>query len=142
MKLGLDIHGVIDKDPGIFNKITHQLLDKNETNQVHIITGARYTKELIDGLASNGVVWTHFFSITDHHRNIGTYMQYKNDDSNQPVIDDYLWDKTKAMYCRNERIDLHIDDSAVYGEYFKGIHTEYIHYGNNLSGIFSMVANN
>lgn len=33
-------------------------------------------------------------------------------------MDDYLWNKAKADYCRRENITLHIDDSNIYGRYF------------------------
>jgi hypothetical protein len=37
-----------------------------------------------------------------------------------------LWDKTKADYCKQVGITLHIDDSPVYGKYFKGTGTLYL----------------
>ena len=40
-------------------------------------------------------------------------------------IDDYLWNKAKGDYCRNENVGLHIDDSAIYGKYFT---TPYAHF--------------
>ena len=33
-------------------------------------------------------------------------------------VDDTLWDKAKAWYCAQNDIDIHIDDSVVYGKYF------------------------
>jgi len=140
MKLGLDIHGVITKDPRIFSNITYRLMKADKTNQVHILTGARCTAGLMADLSKMNITWTHFFSITDYHRSIGTDIEYKDNDRNSPIIDDYLWDKTKAMYCHNEKIDIHIDDSTVYGEYFKPISTKYVYYGDNLSDLFSIIA--
>ena len=29
-----------------------------------------------------------------------------------------VWNKAKARYCKKHKIDLHIDDSAKYGEHF------------------------
>jgi len=34
-------------------------------------------------------------------------------------MDDDIWNKTKAKYCEVMKLDLHIDDSDVYGKYFK-----------------------
>ena len=54
-------------------------------------------------------------------------MTYK--DSENPTMDDDIWNQTKAKYCEKHNIDLHIDDSPIYGQYFKS--TIYIQIKNN-----------
>jgi hypothetical protein len=113
-KVGLDFHGVLDKHTEFFSDLT-KLLVANLW-QVHIITGAKLTTDFIARLDSLGIDYTHLFSIVDYHESIGTQVNY---DSSGPWIDTELWNKTKAEYCEKNGIDMHIDDSDVYGKYFK-----------------------
>jgi len=41
------------------------------------------------------------------------------------VIHDDIWNATKGQYCFEQKIGLHVDDSEVYGHYFK---TPYLTY--------------
>lgn len=113
-KVGLDVHGVITKYPEVFAQLTHQLLSRN--HEVHIVTGARVNRELVEKLIRHNIVWTTIFSIVDYHELIGTRVRY---DENGPWIKGNLWDKTKAQYAKKVRLDWHIDDSEVYGKFFK-----------------------
>jgi hypothetical protein len=114
MKLGLDYHGVITANPALFSTIT-KIMEEWEY-EVHIITGSRITEWLKERLAEYGIYYTHLFSISDYHHDIGTPMSGYED--HQPKIDDEIWDRTKAEYCARQKISLHIDDSEVYGTYF------------------------
>ena len=117
MRIGLDVHGVLDHPVHgpIFTIFSHDwIMAKHE---VHIITGKEWEKT-VDKLKDIGVAYTHHFSIADYHKEIGTPMTYK--DPENPFLDSYLWDRTKADYCRQMQIDIHFDDSPVYGQYFKG----------------------
>jgi len=115
MKLGLDFHGVIDKGPELFS-VMSDLLVKND-HEVHIITGETITNEFKLKIQNFNIIYTHLFSIIDYHKSIGTLIRYED---NGPWIDEDLWNKTKAEYCERMKIDLHIDDSKVYGKYFTG----------------------
>lgn len=115
MKLGLDIHGVIDTNPKFFSELSNIAIDLG--HEVHIITGTMITSEKIKKLKNYGMHWSCLFSISDYHKSIGTDMTFT--DPNNPWIDYALWDKTKADYCENNKIDFHIDDSVRYGELFK-----------------------
>ena len=66
------------------------------------------------------------FSISDYHKEIGTHMWYDN--NSEPWVDDLDWDKTKGEYCERNNIDLHIDDTKRYGDYFK---TKFMHLSLN-----------
>jgi len=123
MKIGLDYHGVIDVEPEFFSYITGQLITKG--NEIHIITGHEETEEFKDNLKKLGIQWTHFFSITSHHKlpEIDTEVVYRN---GTPWMNNEIWNNSKAEYCKTEMIDFLIDDSPVYAKYFYGLYTTYI----------------
>lgn len=114
IKIGLDLHGVIDAKPELFKILTKLLVDNG--HEVHIITGSKMEKEL-PLLTELGISYTHLFSITDYHTEIGTHIEWTN--SENPNLDPYLWDKTKGEYCAKHNIDLHMDDSEIYNYFFK-----------------------
>jgi hypothetical protein len=113
MNLGLDFHGVITKEPEFFSKLSDYLV--NSGNEVHIITGTEITKRFLDKLKNFDIKYTHLFSIVDYHKSIGTTINYEN---NGPWIDDEAWNKAKANYCKTANINIHVDDSKIYGRYF------------------------
>ena len=114
MKLGIDIHGTIDACPEFFSKFTKQCHDIGV--EIHITTGVKITQEVIDQLKEWEVEYDCLFSITDYHESIGTKIDY---DERGPWIDEETWNRTKGDYCEREGIDVHIDDSPLYGKYFK-----------------------
>lgn len=126
MRLGLDLHGVITADPTLFGKLTRHLILHNHT--VHILTGIEDSDKVRLEIARYGIMYTDLFSITTYHKSIGTPMTFTNGDPVYPIIDDELWDITKAHHCCTNKIDIHIDDSKVYGKYFHAIDTQYMLY--------------
>lgn len=118
--IGLDIHGVITRYPRFFADISSVLVHRG--HQVHIITGAKQTPERCERLRDLGIVWTQFFSIVDHYESVGTIVRY--DEQGQPWIEEELWNRAKADYCERVGIYCHVDDSDIYGEYFKA--TKYL----------------
>lgn len=114
MKLGLDLHGVIDSRPDFFAELTQLML--KEKHEVYIITGSMITTDLITELQGYGLVWNHIFSISDHHIKIGSEVTF--DSKGNPWLESSLWDKTKSIYTKDEKVDFHIDDSDIYGKYF------------------------
>ena len=115
MKIGLDIHGVINAKPELFSVLSKLIV--NSCGEVHIITGELDSPKVRDELKNFGITYTHFFSISSYHLAIGTEVWYK--DKNHPCMDEVIWNSTKAIYCEKNKIDLHIDDSLIYGKYFK-----------------------
>ena len=113
-KIGLDIHGVVDAHQDFFKMLSQVFVDAG--HEVHIITGISETPEVIKELEEYGIKWTHFFSITDHHVEVGTPIKY--DGMNRPHMDPLLWDKTKGQYCEKHGITLHFDDSQNYQNHF------------------------
>lgn len=120
LKLGLDIHGVIDRQPELFSYITHNL--KKNNHEIHILTGSHITDDIINELNSYNVVWDKLFSISDYHKESGTKMWY--DENGNPWIDNKDWDVTKGIYCKENNIDLCLDDTERYGKYFE---TKFLH---------------
>ena len=119
MKLGLDIHGVIDSNPKSFAFMSQSVISNN--GEVHIITGGSWTSELEEQLKGYGIKWTSHFSVYDYLLesgidSIGT-IQFP-DGTIQKKFDYHLWDTIKAGYCKSNNIDLHIDDTEVYSNYF------------------------
>jgi nicotinate-nucleotide adenylyltransferase len=124
LKIGLDVHGVADTNAAFFSALTRLFVENG--HEVHILTGSEYTPELEQHLRKDlGLCWTHLFSITSHHRELGTEITYIN---GNPYLDETLWNRTKSLYCRENAIDLHLDDSSVYGRYFE---TPYARYSAN-----------
>lgn len=115
-KFGFDLHGVIDSIPETFSAMTKSLVKSG--HEVHILTGSRITEDLKILLKSYDVEWTHLMSIVDYNISKGVPIRY--DEKGDPWIDDKeIWDKTKAEYCQLHQIDLHIDDTTIYNDYFK-----------------------
>lgn len=119
MKLGLDIHGVIDSNPKSFAFMSQSVISNG--GEVHIITGGSWTTELENQLKGYDIKWTSHFSVYDYLLDsgidsIGT-IQFP-DGTIQKKFDYHLWDTIKAGYCKSNSIDLHIDDTEVYSKYF------------------------
>ena len=115
MKIGFDVHGVCDKAPEFFSLISKLLVESG--NEVHILTGRRVSDGAIEEIEELGIAYTHFFSISDYHKEVGTKIW--EDENGNPWLEGELWDRTKADYCEKNKIDFHIDDTERYGEYFK-----------------------
>lgn len=118
LRIGLDIHGVIDAKPKFFSKFSIRLRSRGHT--VYIITGAKITPKLIEKLREIDMEWDHLLSITDFHVNKKD-VRVRFDEKGNPWMDQNVWDETKAQMCKKHRIDLLIDDSNVYGKYITKI---------------------
>lgn len=114
-KVGLDLHGVISDMPEFFSFFTDALIKAGA--EIHIITGG-VTEDDKKLLNDYNIKYTHFFSIIDYHREMGTPTSGKHPKYGFDMISDEEWDKTKAEYCRVNEIDLHIDDTLIYNNYF------------------------
>jgi len=112
MKIGLDVHGVIDKYPTFVAQYTLNKI--NSGNEIHIITGQE--REFVEPLVKSlGVPFTHFFSVVDYHKSIDTKMW--QDDKKTWWMEPEAWLRTKGDYCKREGIEIHFDDSMEYGEF-------------------------
>ena len=119
-RLGLDYHGVCDKYPELFGPLSQTLLAKGD--QVYIITGHKNTPEFRSDLEKLGIKYTEIVSVIDYHEKIGSHVWY---DERGPWMDADLWNVSKSTLCEKYDIDIMIDDSELYGQYFVG-KTKYI----------------
>ena len=124
-----DLHGVCDKDPGLFIKIMRQLKINNHI--VGILTGEEITPTLTSQIKKLGLQYDLLLSIVSYHKSIGTKIEYINNDPRQPKIKDDIWDQTKAQICSIVGVNVHVDDSYIYGKYFRSIDTEYLHFSES-----------
>lgn len=116
MKIGIDIHGVLDTNP-FFKQMALSM--RHDGDEVHIITGTSIElalKDLEKLDMHKGFHYTHLYSITDDLINRGIPVEWK--DGNNPFFPYEEWDKAKAEYCAKNGIDIHFDDTKRYGEYF------------------------
>jgi hypothetical protein len=116
MKVGFDIHGVLDNPyvGPVFAYLTRCLVQ--DGHEVHILTGTEESDALFDKLRKLDVKWTHFFSVTDHHKGLGT--EISRDSQGRPWMNAEDWNPAKAAYCLHNRIDVHFDDSTQYDRHF------------------------
>lgn len=112
MKIGIDIHGVINIYPEIFQNLTHTWLAKG--HEIHIITGKEWKLAELELLPRN-ISFTHHFSIVDFHRETGTKMNQK---STGWWMDDETWNASKGLYCKSQGISIHFDNELQYAPYF------------------------
>jgi hypothetical protein len=118
-KLGLDIHGVVDAMPEFFSFLTDSFIKNG--GEVHIITGGRWDIEFENMLNKFGVKWTHKFSVYDYLLESGVKVTGEiqfPDGTIQKKFEDGVWDGVKAKYCSDNNINLHIDDTLIYNDFF------------------------
>ena len=121
MKLGFDIHGVIDTF-GVFQKMI-DILVEHEDVEIHVLSGLeeKYLEDQIGHLIDLDKI-THFFSVTDHLVATGATVEWKD---GLPWADDESWNRAKTEYCDEVGIDVLFDDSPVYAKYFDKSKTVY-----------------
>ena len=122
MKLGFDIHGVIDTF-GVFQNMVNKLLEVEDV-EVHVISGLSQAEAegQIEHLIDLNRI-TSYFSIAD-------YLESREDVEvtwidGMPWADETAWNKAKADYCDEIGIDIMFDDSQSYVETFHNINTIY-----------------
>jgi len=118
-KLGLDIHGVVDAMPEFFSFLTDSFIKNG--GEVHIITGGRWDIEFEKQLNDFGIKWTHKFSVYDYLKESDAEVIGKvqfPDGTIQKKFKNEDWDMIKGQYCRDNGIDLHIDDTLIYNNFF------------------------
>lgn len=121
MKIGLDIHGVIDTFP-FFSSLS--MLLWNNKCEIHIITGLKRTPDVDEMLAEHGICFTHYFSIVEALEPLGLITW---DEKGLPWSSDSdAWDRAKAKYCHDVGIDLMFDDSDKYRDHFNQMNVQTI----------------
>jgi len=121
LKVGIDIHGVIDTFPERFKQLSVALVASGA--QVHIVTGSKRDARIEALLSRSGIAFTHYFSIVESLEKKGD-IRWEGD---QPYAVDEKWNVAKREYCEQQSIDFMIDDSSVYRDTFSGISTNFLH---------------
>ena len=111
-KIGLDFHGVISAQPKNFAIFCHEIRQKGI--EVYIISGGPKddVKRYLD---NHNIEYDHIWAIIDYYTNLGLSTFYEDGTFQVPTD---IWDKAKAAYCAEQKIEFHIDDSNIYGKYF------------------------
>lgn len=122
LKIGLDIHGVIDTFPEKFKQLSYALA--KDGAEVHIITGIKRDSDVEQLLKSAGIRFTHYFSIVEQLESTGVPIEWKD---GLPFADEDKWNNAKRDYCDSVGIDFMFDDSPVYLKTFNDIDTTYLH---------------
>jgi len=126
VRVGLDIHGVIDTDPVFFSDLSQVIMGRG--GEIYVITGREDCHELRQELSDCGMLYDGILSITSYQKALGTPVTYLDDRKSQPIMAPEVWNPTKAALCASARIDVMIDDSALYETFFRDIKTQYIVY--------------
>lgn len=114
MKVGFDLHGVLDYNAEFFKLFTETL--RLEGHEVHIVSGAR-ASDILKFCLKTKIRYDSIYSITNDLLDKGC--KFKTDKNGNPCFNKKLWDKAKAEYCLKNEIDIMIDDTLEYGKYFK-----------------------
>lgn len=116
--IGFDVHGVIDHHKDMFKNIIDEFIEANYV--IHILTGSKVNDRLLNSISH--IKYHHIFSILDFNERIGTDMW---EDDRGFWIDDYKWNMSKSYYAHSNNLLFHLDDTKIYGDYFK---TPFGHY--------------
>ena len=122
MRLGFDIHGVIDTF-GVFQTMINKLIEDDDV-EIHVVSGLSKSEadEQIGHLIDLSKI-AKYFSIAD-------YLESRNDVEvtwidGMPWADETIWNRAKADYCEENKIDILFDDSQSYVPTFDNIDTIY-----------------
>ena len=116
MRVGLDIHGVLDIYPQLFSHLTKRW--KAAGHEIHILTGQEFSK-VKKQLIKDKIHFTHHYSIVDYHKKHGMTQMWNDDPrGNGWWMDDRDWEPSKGNYARKVNLDIHFDDCVQYAKFF------------------------
>ena len=119
MKISFDLHGVIDDLPEVFQFITSAIIQAG--GEVHILTGSMTDialKELNKLGYIKGTHFTHVQGIPDLLLEFGATVTGYHPEIGNPEFQKSSWEIAKAIYCSDNKINLHFDDTIAYEKYF------------------------
>lgn len=120
MKLSIDLHGVLDDLPYVIKALTSAIIKDN--GEVHILTGST-TKRAVEELKELDLIenihYTHVQGLPDYLESKGKIPVGFNEQFQNNEYLDLDWNTAKAQYCSENNIDLHLDDTIEYGNYFR-----------------------
>lgn len=134
MKIGFDLHGVIDKYPEMIHSIMAFLI--RTRNSFCVVSGPSYQhikNELMKiGFVFPVVGYVDIYSVVDFLRESG--VKTWQDENGDTWADEENWWDAKAKICQKENIDYMIDDSEKYRSAFELTKCKFIHINELLKG--------
>lgn len=124
-KIGVDFHGVINTKPDFFREFCRAALKIGL--EVYIISGGP-RETILAYLNQYQIPYTKLWCIFDYYEQ-RHQVEFYDDGSFR--IDDELWNKAKAEYCKEHNICIHIDDSVIYGREFATPYCRYDEQSNS-----------
>jgi len=130
IKIGVDLHGVIDDNVDLFKIISAMLLFGDLGNvEIYVISGPpknEVLEELNKLRIYQGVHYTNIYTIVDFlkEQDVKMWLDYKN----TWWASDKDWWRAKAKICEQLGIDLMIDDTKNYKKYFKETNIKFVLY--------------
>jgi len=117
-KIGMDLHGVLDKDSAFLCPLLRKVVE--EGHEVHLMTGSVFSEEFKESILAKydlreGDTYTHTFSITQHLMDTGIPVSW--DARGYPFAEALNWDMAKGEYALLQGIDVLFDDSPTYCRY-------------------------
>lgn len=119
LKIGVDYHGVIDRNIDYFSLFCKKA--KQRDHLIFIITGGPKLS-VEQNLKKNKILYDMCFAISDYYQARGIIAQ---DKKGNLIIPENFWNMAKAEFCRRSKINIHIDDSIKYLNWFS---TPYCYY--------------
>lgn len=114
MKIGIDIHNCISRYPILFKNLTDRWVAMG--HRIHIVTGQEWATAESE-VKNAGIAYDEYFSIVDNHQRLGTEMWEKSEHTGY-WMEDEIWNQSKGNYAKAWKLDIHFDDSKIYGQYF------------------------
>lgn len=124
-KIGVDFHGVINTKPDFFREFCREALKIGL--EVYIISGGP-RETILAYLNQYQIPYTKLWCIFDYYEQ-RHQVEFYDDGSFR--INDELWNKAKAEYCKEHNICIHIDDSVIYGREFATPYCRYDEQSNS-----------
>jgi len=142
LKIGIDVHGVLDTYPEVIIPMMRMFRIMGHKNI--IISGPTLSmieKDLkkIPGMENHNkypFLVEGICSVVDFLKANG-YKTWKDDDGNVWAAEEDWW-TSKAKICKDEEIDILIDDSRRYESAFKLINTRFVHIDEILNGLWGV----
>ncbi len=122
LKVGLDIHGVIDTYPEKFKLLSQAFF--RDGAEVHIVTGVKRDSAIDRLLEGTGIQFTHYFSIVEHLEQQKETVEWID---GLPYADETQWNIAKRDYCARESLDFMFDDSVIYRDTFHEVDCTFLH---------------
>jgi len=127
MKVGIDLHGVIDSDPDLFKRLL--LFMSLKDREVYIVSGppkVEIVAELEELGFEKDMHYKEVYSIVDFLKENGVEMW--QDENRRWWSNEEDWLSSKAKICDKLSLEYMLDDKEMYRPAFDNIETEFVLY--------------